>query len=107
VVPGRFLQAKRCDLESKNGRIRRSPIRIRAFPLHPLPKTNFPFRKAQKEGTARPSFVSTLLEPHKLSLDASSDSTDHDEPSSSDHDSFSSSHNTKAPRDTTTDDHDI
>ncbi|KAG2738370.1 cytochrome P450 [Suillus brevipes Sb2] len=60
-----------------------------------------------KKGKARPSFIPTLLEPPKLSFDASSDSTDDNESPSSDHDSFSSSHNTKAPRDTTTDDHDI
>ncbi|KIK42243.1 hypothetical protein CY34DRAFT_83884 [Suillus luteus UH-Slu-Lm8-n1] len=58
-----------------------------------------------KKGTARPSFVSTLLEPPKLfSYDAS---TDDDDSSSSDHDSSFSSHNTKASQDTTTDDHDI
>ncbi|KAG1836042.1 cytochrome P450 [Suillus subalutaceus] len=66
-----------------------------------------------KKGTARPSFVSTLLEPPKLSspFDASFDSTTTDDnddeasfTSSSDRGSSFSSDNTK---DTATDDHDI
>ncbi|KAG1732839.1 cytochrome P450 [Suillus lakei] len=62
-----------------------------------------------KKGTARPSFVSTLLEPPKsLSSDASFDSTSGDEASitSSSNSSFSSD-NTKVAEDTATDDHDI
>lgn len=61
-----------------------------------------------KKGTARPSFVSTLLEHPKLSsFDASSDSADDDESSSSDGDSSFLSCNTNASQDTTTDEHDI
>ncbi|KAG1880198.1 cytochrome P450-like protein [Suillus subluteus] len=73
----------------------------------------YEFLKSEiKKGTARPSFVSTLLEPPKpsSSFDASFDSTTTDDnddeasfTSSSDRNSFSSD-NTK---DTATDDHDI
>ncbi|KAG1788575.1 cytochrome P450 [Suillus plorans] len=64
-----------------------------------------------KKGTARPSFVSTLLELPKLSsspFDTSFDSssTTDDEGSSSDRDSSFSSHDTEVAKDIITDDHD-
>ncbi|KAG1781104.1 cytochrome P450 [Suillus placidus] len=62
-----------------------------------------------KKGTAHPSFVSTLLEPPKLSSDTSFDSTDDDDeaPFTSNRNSCFSSDNTKVAKDTATDDHDI
>ncbi|KAG1781098.1 cytochrome P450 [Suillus placidus] len=73
--------------------------------LSPLKKLTSP----QKKGTAHPSFVSTLLEPPKLSSDASFDSTTDDDEASftNNRDSSFSSDNTKVAKDTATDDHDI
>lgn len=113
VVPRYILQAQRPNLESKNGRIRRPPIRIcekRNRTLF-LPSCFQKSTPPQKKGTARPSFVSTLLELPKLSsspFDASFDSTTttDDEVSSSDHDSSFSSDDTEVAKDIITDNHD-
>lgn len=113
MVPRYILQAQRPNLESKNGRIRRPPIRIcekrnrTLFLPSCFPKLTPP----QKKGTARPSFVSTLLELPKVSsspLDASFDSTTttDDEVSSSDYDFSFSSDDTEVAKDIITDDHD-